>query len=1524
MKRKGSKGGAGTPQKKHGKAEKCKISPVPGQSINMILDHVPVEGSLHLADGTQINGYSFGANVPVSGEVVFNTGMVGYPEALTDPSYAGQILVLTFPLIGNYGVPDMNEKDVHGLPKNFESEKIHIKGLIVADYSQQHSHWNAKSSLGEWLTQHNVPAIYGVDTRMLTKKIREHGVILGKIDINGKSVGIEDPNKLNLVAEVSTKEVRVFNKGKGPRIIAFDCGMKYNIIRYLAEQEMEIMVVPYDYDLKESGVEFDGLFVSNGPGDPTMAQATIDTLKWAIALEKPKPIFGICLGNQLLALAAGGSTYKMKYGNRGMNQPCIDMRTTRCYITPQNHGYAVDGKSLPTDWTTFFVNANDGSNEGVIHSFKPFFGVQFHPEACGGPMDTGFLFNEFFEKVRGAPPKVTVLDYAAYQKKTYKKVLLLGSGGLSIGQAGEFDYSGSQAIKALKEEGIEVILVNPNIATVQTSKGMANSVYFLPVDAETVTKVIEKERPDGILVSMGGQTALNVGMQLFDAGIFEKYNLDVLGTPIPVIDKTEDREKFAACLEEIGESAALSYSAHTMGEALEAAEKIGYPVLVRAAFALGGLGSGFAANPEELEPLARKAFSCSSQLLIDQDLRGWKEIEYEVVRDCMDNCITVCNMENFDPLGIHTGDSIVVCPSQTLSNREYFKLRSTAQKVVRHLGVVGECNIQYAMDPKSERYCIIEVNARLSRSSALASKATGYPLAYIAAKLALGEDLAKIKNSVTKTTTACFEPSLDYCVVKMPRWDLKKFERVSCVLGSCMLSVGEVMAIGRNFEETIQKAVRMVNPDLDGLQACAAVTAVEDSISCTEDLDKLLRLPTDQRLFAVCAALDAGYSIDRLYDLTRIDRWYLNKLHHISKMWSALKTKTWEALSPQQLKLLKCNGFSDSQIARGINSSELHVRRKRILHGITPWVKQIDTLAAEFPAQTNYLYMTYNAAEHDIEFNDNGVMVLGCGAYCIGSSVEFDWCAVSAIQTIRRTGHQAIVVNYNPETVSTDYDESDKLYFEELSFERVLDIYELETAAGIVVSVGGQIPNNLALPLYGQGVNILGTSPESIDQCEDRNRFSAMCDRLGVRQPPWREVKTTTQAAKFANDVGYPVLLRPSYVLSGAAMKVAINETQLEQYLNEAIDVSSTKAIVVSKFIMNAKEIEFDGVANNGEILNYAMSEHVENAGVHSGDATLVLPAQKLYVETFRQVKRIASRIAKELNITGPFNVQLMARDNDVQVIECNLRASRTFPFISKTFDFNFIELATKAMMGLPVKPHPIALVDIDYVGVKVAQFSFTRLQGADPTLGVEMSSTGEVACYGQDLHDAYLKALQATGFKLPNLQTRRNILLSIGSDNCKREFMESMQILSKMGYALFATPGTADFYTKRGISGITVLQKPGSKLTPNVKEYLQAGKIDCVINISSLDVAPKEGGDDEVTAGYVIRRTAVDFGLSMLTNIKTAVLFCAALERYQGIKVQTIQEMYDMAVMGWTSEGTASKLQMGGKRLRTRSQVED
>lgn len=1467
------------------------MSPVPSCSLK----NESIEATLVLKDQTEYKGYSFGAEKSMAGEVVFNTGMVGYPEALTDPSYQGQILVLTYPLVGNYGVPDMGVTDDNGLPLHFESSKIQISGLIVSEYSFQHSHWNAVTSLGEWLKQHDVPALFGLDTRMLTKKIRMHGSLLGKIEFENQKTDFVDPNKTNLVQMVTTKEVTVYNKGKSPRILAFDCGMKHNIIRFLLKRGVELTVVPFDYNLKDSMVEYDGIFISNGPGDPTMAATTVESIRWAINLENPKPVFGICLGNQILALAAGATTYKMKFGNRGMNQPCIDMRTTLCYITPQNHGFAVDSTTLPEGWKTFFLNANDHSNEGIIHESKPFFSVQFHPEACGGPTDTSFLFDMFLDKVSGAPPKLTLMDTRMYDRRVYNKVLLLGSGGLSIGQAGEFDYSGSQAIKALKEEGIEVILVNPNIATVQTSKGLADKVYFVPVRRQAVVEIIKKERPDGILVSMGGQTALNVGIELFENGDLERYNVEVLGTPIPTIIDTEDRERFAAILDEIGETAALSKPANTVDEAVAAANEIGYPVLVRAAFALGGLGSGFANNDKELITLAKKALHGGTkekprQILIDQDLRGWKEVEYEVVRDNRNNCNCICNMENFDPLGIHTGDSIVVAPSQTLSNSEYFKLRSTAQKVVRRLGVVGECNIQYALDPHSERYCIIEVNARLSRSSALASKATGYPLAYVATKLSLGIDLVSIKNSVTKVTTACFEPSLDYCIVKMPRWDLKKFSRVSNDLGSYMLSVGEVMAIGRNFEECIQKAVRMVNPNVDGLDGKPV-----DFPTKPEELDPALKNPTDERLFYVISAFDAGYSIDRVHELTRIDRWFLSKLHHISRLRRDLTGQKLDKLDAYAIRTLKVNGFSDRQIGTAIDESELVVRNRRKSLGIVPCVKQIDTLAAEYPAHTNYLYMTYAGSEDDIPMDEHGVMVLGCGAYCIGSSVEFDWCAVSAVRTLREMKYRAVVVNYNPETVSTDYDESDRLYFEELSFERVLDIYDREQAHGVVVSVGGQIPNNLAVPLHRMGVRVLGTHPDSIDCCEDRNKFSALLDEIKVDQPSWAEVTDVNSARDFAEKVGYPVLVRPSYVLSGAGMTVASNATELMGYL-QSDAVNCSKSICVSKFILNAKEIEFDGVAKDGVILNYAVSEHVENAGVHSGDATLVLPAQKLYVKTLKQVKRIASSIASALKISGPFNIQLMARDNDVKVIECNLRASRTFPFISKTFDLNFINLATKVMLGLNVKPVPLALVDIDFVGVKAPQFSFTRLHGADPTLGVEMASTGEVACFGTDMHEAYLKALLATGFKMPKV--KRSILISIGNEDMRREFLESAQILKELEYNLFATPGTAAFFTSHGIE-TTVLYKPKDKGDPKALDFLSAGEIELLINISDLS------NHEEISCGYRMRRAAVDFGTSLVTNIKCAVLLVQAFKKVKKLEIHHIEEYYQMPTVGWSTGKT-------------------
>jgi len=1327
--------------------------------------------------------------------------------------------------------------------------------------------------------------------------------------------------------------------------------MKYNIIRYLVlTHKCELAVVPFDYDLEKNAdnIEWDGLFLSNGPGNPEMCSATIKSLKYALALEPAKPIFGICLGNQLLAIASGASTYKLKYGNRGMNQPAIDLRTGRCYITPQNHGYAVDAESLSPDWKPLFINANDLSNEGIIHTSKPFFSVQFHPEANGGPLDTDFLFEKFVGHVRKITQPLVLQNDSAYVRKTYKKVLVVGSGGLSIGQAGEFDYSGSQCIKALKEEGIEVILINPNIATVQTSQEKetasqgADRVYFLPIRPNVVMDIIRKEKPDGIIVSMGGQTALNIGIKLWNSGELQAAGVEVLGTQIPVIEATEDREIFSAKLKEIDETIALSYSANNIPEAIVAANKIGYPVLVRAAFALGGLGSGFAENDKELKDLAAKAFSVSTQILIDMDLRGWKELEYEVVRDCNNNCITVCNMENFDPLGIHTGDSIVVAPSQTLTNEEYMMLRNTAQKVVRHLGVVGECNIQYALDPKSLKYCIIEVNARLSRSSALASKATGYPLAYVATKLSLGRDLVSLRNSITKTTTACFEPSLDYCVLKMPRWDLKKFQRVDNKLGSSMLSVGEVMAVGRNFEEVIQKACRMVNPALIGLEG-------RDSglIPCEKKtpLEEQMRKATDTRLFAVQTALEEGWTIEQVHDVTKIDLWFLSKLKNIANMRQACKDvgdvhRLFCDKGVERMRALKVAGFSDLQIASYVGKAgragETEIRSIRKALRVTPVVKQIDTLAAEFPAHTNYLYMTYSGNENDVDthsvdlraakplkrvdslkqrvramsevsdgltlpsFKEAGVIVLGCGAYCIGSSVEFDWCAVSAVRQLRRDGIKSVVINYNPETVSTDYDESDRLYFEELSLERTLDIYEKEGVGGVIVSVGGQIPNNLATHLSDSGANILGTAAKDIERAEDRNAFSYMLDQMGIDQPDWSVLSSMDEALSFASKVGFPVLVRPSFVLSGAAMRVASDEEQLKSFLGLAADVAADKPVVMTKFVLGAKEIEFDAVASNGIILNYAIGEHLENAGVHSGDATVILPAQKLYVNTIRHVKRYASAIAMSLNITGPFNIQFMAKGNEVQVIECNLRASRTFPFVSKTLKHNFISLATRAMCGLRPKPYRISLLDIDYVCVKVPMFSFTRLRGADPNLGVEMASTGEVACYGHTAHEAFLQAMLSANFKLP--EKNRTILLSIASDEFLAEFAPAAIILSKMGYKLHGTENTAKYYNDKHNLGLISCTCPndeedfGDGKSLSALNEIRNERMDLLINIS--DGTEIKG---ELSPGYFMRRAAVDFGVSLIVNIKCAIMFAESMEKkHDEFPVRHIKDFYELPTIGW------------------------
>jgi carbamoyl-phosphate synthase large subunit len=1066
-------------------------------------------------------------------------------------------------------------------------------------------------------------------------------------------------------------------------------------------------------------------------------------------------------------------------------------------------------------------------------------------------------------------------------KEDIRKVVVLGSGALKIGEAGEFDYSGSQALKALREEGITTVLINPNIATVQTSENIADKVYFLPVTPGFVEKVIAREKPDGILLSFGGQTALNCGIELYKQKVLEKHKVKVLGTPIQAIIDTEDREIFVNKLKEIDVRTPRSQAVESIEEGKVAAASLGYPIIIRAAYTLGGQGSGFCANEEELVKLASKAFSYSPQILIEESLKGWKEIEYEVVRDCYNNCITVCNMENFDPLGIHTGESIVVAPSQTLTNNEYHKLRRLSIDVIRHIGIVGECNIQYALDPNSEDYRVIEVNARLSRSSALASKATGYPLAFVAAKLGLGYGLHELKNSVTKTTSAFFEPALDYIVCKIPRWDLNKFIGVSKLIDSSMKSVGEVMAIGRTFEEAIQKGVRMIGQGMHGFTGNRDLEF--------EDIERELTQPTDMRIFVIADAFEKGYSVDQIFELTKIDKWFLVKLQNIFNHKTLLEQyKSLDDLPDEELRKAKILGFSDFQVARhvmdpdsgSIQEKMLEVRSHRKARNILPVVKQIDTLAAEYPAQTNYLYMTYSGAEHDIEFAKDGqsVIVLGSGAYRIGSSVEFDWCSVNTLYTLNEQGYRSIMINYNPETVSTDYDVCDRLYFDELSFERVMDVIDLEVPKGVVVSMGGQIPNNLAMRLHSQQVSILGTSPVSIDNAENRHKFSMMLDDLCIDQPRWKELTSIEDTNNFINTVGFPVLIRPSYVLSGAAMNVVSNKEELEHFLNLAAKVSKQYPVVVSEFIQQAKEIEIDAVAKDGELVVYALSEHVEFAGVHSGDATMVFPPQKIYFETVRRIKKISRDIAKALNITGPFNMQFLAKDNDIKVIECNLRASRSMPFVSKVLKSNFIDIATKVMLDLPYDKPDKSIFDLDYIGIKAPQFSFSRLKGADPVLGVDMSSTGEVGCIGENFYETILKAMLSVGYTIPE----KNILLSTGPMRSKVELINSCRMLAGKGYNLFATKGTADFLRLNNIES-TVLAWPDEDKKPNTLDYLQNKMIDLVINI------PKDLTSDELSNDYSIRRNAVDYNIPLITNARLAsafiIAFCKIKEEEISIK---------------------------------------
>lgn len=1462
--------------------------------------------TLHLEDGSKLVCTSFGSHeAAVDGEVVFTTGMVGYTESLTDPSYKGQILSFTNPMLGNYGVPPRDVMDEHGLPAFMESNKIHAAGMICQDYSHHWSHWNAGSSLGTWLKEEGVPGISGIDTRALTKKIRESGAMLGRIEIDESAPApdfsqISSPNLRNLVAEVSCKDVTVYGKGNPIKVIAVDCGMKHNIIRQLVKRGAELTVVPWDYPFASEMDKYDGLFLSNGPGDPTMCVETIEQLQKVITLpeDQMKPLFGICLGNQLMGLASGGKAVKLPFGNRGQNQPVVNHLTGECYITPQNHGYAIDSNSLTSEWDPLFTNANDGSNEGICHMTRPYFTAQFHPEAACGPTDTEFMFDTFLDACKNKQ-KTRILfpqRAPAPPRPQVKKVLLLGSGGTSIGQAGEFDYSGGQAIKALKEEGLEVVLMNPNIASVQTnmddkSEFKADHVFFLPVTPDFVEEIIKREKPDGIVVSMGGQTALNCAVEMYDAGIFEKYGVEVLGTPISVVKDTEDRQSFSDKLNEINEKIAESYAVNDLEDAVEAAKKIGYPLMIRSAFALGGLGSGICHDEAMLRDMGSKALSLSDQILVEKSMKGWKEVEYEVVRDSMDNCVTVCNMENFDPLGIHTGDSIVMAPSQTLSNDEYHMLRETALRVVRHLGIIGECNIQYALNPFSMEYCIIEVNARLSRSSALASKATGYPLAFVAAKLCLGIPMTEVINSVTKKTQACFEPSLDYIVTKIPRWDMSKFEGVNPQIGSAMKSVGEVMGIGRTMEESLQKAIRMVDPSNSGFQP-----------KHDYEMDALmeeLNVPTDKRIFAIAQALhEKTLSVDELHDITKIDHWFLRRLEVIVKCWDIMEQHSLDDLPTSLLKEAKMKGYSDVQISKCLKGSpsDDEVRAKRKAAGIVPYVKQIDTLAAEFPASTNYLYMTYNGDENDVASDNGGVIVLGSGCYRIGSSIEFDWCGVSCIRALRQMGYKSTMINYNPETVSTDYDECDMLYFEELSKERILDIYERDNAEGVIVSVGGQIPNNLVVPLDKSGVKILGTSPAMIDNAEDRMKFSDMIDEIGVQQPRWRELSSVDSALDFAANVGYPVLVRPSYVLSGAAMNVAWTDDQLKACLTEAAEVSKEFPVVISDFIEGAMEIEFDGVCKNGEIIGCAIHEHIEQAGVHSGDATLVLPPQKITSYQMHRVRDAAQKIAKRLNLTGPCNIQFVAKDTDVMCIECNVRASRSFPFVSKTMGVDFIEAATRAIVGQDTSDMNLPTLETrdrpsNYVGVKAPMFSFTRLRGADPVLGVEMASTGEVACFGATKEEAFLKSLLSTGFPMPE----KNILLSV-QGSLMKEVVHSAWELHEMGYKLYATKATASGLEAAGVP-CEVLGYPTeyeqNKIdgTANTIDYIKDEKIDLVINIPTYE-------SKRVEDNFEMRRTAVDYGVPLLTNLNLVKEFSTAAAKFKkgeliGLKPDSLFDHY-------------------------------
>jgi carbamoyl-phosphate synthase / aspartate carbamoyltransferase len=1436
--------------------------------------------TLELNTGQKFIGKSFGKDVTDEeiGEIVFQTGMVGYPESLTDPSYLNQILVLTYPLIGNYGIgnPDY---DVYGIDKIFESTNIHIKALIVGEYNPKYSHWKGKKSIGDWLKEKGIIGISGVDTRELVKIIRENQDIIGRIsnpELNTTSLlntlSIEDISlktnaedvslKIDLFGQKDNLEKCIINENPTLlNILVIDCGIKNSQLRALLKHNVQLTVVGPNFNFFDGTalIEYHGIFLSNGPGDPTVSTEVVNRLKNIFKMDIHIPIFGICYGHQLMGLASGNSIGKMKYGNRGHNIPCNLVGTQKCYITSQNHGYEVLLDRENTEWQELFVNSNDGSNEGLIHKTKPYFSVQFHPEARAGPTDTEFLFKIFIDRCRMDfnvrdriyeivnNSLIDSIKYVENVKDKINKILILGSGGLSIGQAGEFDYSGSQAIKAFKEENIEVILVNPNIATIQTSKGLADKIYYLPVTPEYVKQVIEKENPDGISLSFGGQTALNCGVKLYEQGLLE--NIKILGSSLQTVMDAEDRERFKNILEEIGEYTAPSKVVSNLDEAKKFSKEIGFPLLIRSSFALGGLGSGFANNEREMIDILNVAFNNNSHVIIDKSLKGWKELEYEIVRDSYDNCISVCNMENIDPLGIHTGESIVVAPSQTLTDKEYNCLRRVAFKVIRRLGIIGECNIQYALDPESSKYYIIEVNPRLSRSSALASKATGYPLAYIAAKLSLGYSLLEIKNSITRLT-ACYEPSLDYCVVKVPRWDLRKFPMVNDKLGSSMKSVGEVMSISRSFEEAFQKALRMANENILGFYG------TDKSWKSSED--ELIN-PNNDRINKIANSFYSGqYNVDQMYDLTKIDKWYLKKMWKIIEMQKELESiDINKEIHNKLLYRAKRIGFSDYQISKMIQKTEVYVRDLRENYSIKPVVKQLDTVAAEYPCFTNYLYLTYNGDYNDIGFDEETVIVLGSGVYRIGSSVEFDWCAVNCVRELREQGYKTVMINYNPETVSTDYDEVDRLYFDEISFESVMDIYGFENCKGVILSMGGQIANNIAMSLHRKQVKIIGTNPENIDNAENRFKFSRMLDQINIDQPKWKELTDANSTRFFCEEVGFPCLIRPSYVLSGAMMSVIYSQEEMDKYLENVV-VSNDYPVVISKFITDAKEIEVDAVADKGELKLWAISEHVEDAGVHSGDATLILPSTNINDITRKSLLLKTQKIAKKLEIDGPFNIQYIAKNNELKVIECNLRVSRSFPFVSKVKDINFIRIATKIMIGAT---YTIDDIPEKYIGVKVPQFSFNRLANADNRLGVEMLSTGEVACFGNNYKEAYLKALIATGF---NVKNKCKVLVSIGSDKDKEELLDSLKLLSNNDFELYGTKGTAKYYRDLGINMVGIEKD-------NIFRIIKEGFFGLVINIS---IPNKIRNNKEKTNGYFIRRLSIDYGVDILINIKCTKLY--------------------------------------------------